>query len=60
MSKRFGNWDVFASLYDGLNWSSPRQITANSSNDYLPAVVEDTSGEAWVVWATDQVLSFST
>ncbi len=45
------DYEIFISHFDGERWSEPFQITDNSDNDIVPAVIRDTKGRLWVAWS---------
>ncbi len=45
------DYEIFISFYRDGSWSAARQITDNSENDIVPAVIRDHLGRLWVVWS---------
>ena len=46
-----GQDDIYATYFDGLNWSTPLCLTeTNPYPDLLPQVKEDDRGHIWLVW----------
>lgn len=45
------DYEIFISFYQDGKWSPARQITDNTDNDIVPAVIRDRVGRLWVVWS---------
>ncbi len=45
------DYEIFISFYREGVWSTAQQVTDNSDNDIVPAVIRDQRGRLWVVWS---------
>jgi hypothetical protein len=55
MSWRKNNYDIWCSnSKDGTNWSEPIQITRNSSTDWAPHLIQDSSDIYWIVFSSER------
>jgi len=55
MSWRKFNYDIWCSnSKDGTNWSEPIQVTSNSSTDWVPHLIQDSSGIYWIVFSSER------
>ncbi|MCS7026193.1 MAG: DUF3604 domain-containing protein [Bryobacteraceae bacterium] len=45
-----GNWDLFASMWNGTRWSEPVQLTQDPQPDIYHALASDAQGNLWLVW----------
>ncbi|MBA7468865.1 hypothetical protein ES707_04121 [subsurface metagenome] len=53
---RNGNWDIYVSTSsDGINWSTEQTAAADPNDNQInPAIVIDSSNNAYVVWEDDR------
>jgi hypothetical protein len=52
---RRGNWDIYVSTSsDGINWSTETRVTDSNDNQIDPAIVVDSSNNAYIVWEDDR------
>jgi uncharacterized repeat protein (TIGR02543 family) len=52
---RRGNWDIYISTSnDGTNWSAETRVTDSNDNQINPAIVVDSSNNAYIVWEDDR------
>jgi len=52
---RNGNWDIYISTSsDGANWSAEIRVTDSNDNQTNPAIVIDSSNNAYVAWEDDR------
>jgi len=51
---RRGNWDIYVSIYDGINWSAEIRVTDSNDNQINPAIVVDNSNNVHIVWEDDR------
>ena len=51
-----GDYDIWyvTSDDDGLSWSTPLALTADSARDWFPALALGTDGHLWVFWSSDR------
>jgi hypothetical protein len=49
------NWDIYVSTSsDGINWSTETRVTDSNDNQINPAIVVDSSNNAYIVWEDDR------
>ena len=53
-----GNWEIWFSIYDGVNWSEPLQLTDNPNRDEWPYIAFLTNNRILVMWHSDRTGSF--
>jgi uncharacterized repeat protein (TIGR02543 family) len=52
---RRANWDIYVSTSsDGINWSAETRVTDSNDNQINPAIVVDSSNNAYIVWMDDR------
>lgn len=52
-SNRRGPTDIWARVYDGINWGLPARVTTAQFRHEMPAAAVDGSGNIWLFWSAD-------
>ncbi|MGC8959182.1 MAG: hypothetical protein ACP5OO_05270, partial [Chloroflexia bacterium] len=44
------NWEILYSKFEGGSWTSPLNLSSNSTDSYFPRIAADSAGNVFVVW----------
>jgi len=45
-----GNWELFASGFDGKGWAKPMRLTQDPGSDFHPVMTTTKAGILWLAW----------